>query len=132
MSILKNIDSKRKLGASILIILGLICLLVAAILEIVFENPNFVEKLSGIILLSMAEFLIFSGAWNALQKSPTTEEILEMGGISENISQSGIIRYFRNFNDVEWKELFDKAKSATFFLHMLIVLQVEHHTFHKK
>ena len=99
---------KRKIWilAGIFIIAGLVCLLGSAHINTYTDTAQNEFFILNNILLSLANILLFTGAWNALHSAPTTEEILEAAQLPESFQDSGIVKIYETFTEIEWSKHF--------------------------
>ena len=95
---------------------GIVLLLGSAHLNIYTDMSKNINIIINNITLSLANIFIFTGAWNALHSTPTTEEILEAAQLPENFQNSGIVKIYETFTEIEWSKYFNKKnKSVIFF-----------------
>lgn len=106
---------KKWILAGIFIIAGLVCLLGSAHINTYTDTAQNEFFILNNILLSLANILLFTGAWNALHSAPTTEEILEAAQLPESFQDSGIVKIYETFTEIEWSKYFKKTKHVVFF-----------------
>ena len=106
---------RRWVLAGVFIITGLVLLLGSAHINAYTDTSQNKFFIVNNILLSLANILLFTGAWNALHSTPTTEEILEAAQMPKDFQDSGIVRIYETFTEIEWSKYFKKTKHVVFF-----------------
>lgn len=118
---MKN-STKTKLWAAGWIILGLFLLFVPFLLDYIIESIGKPELSSNIIILfinnifpALATIAFLSGAWEMLNKRSFAKEVLELSKVSSNYIDSGIIHVYKEFTEIDWKEMFQVSKKIVCF-----------------
>lgn len=118
---MKN-TTKTKLWAAGWIILGLVFLVLPFILDYILDSIGHPELSNNIIILlinnifpALATIAFLSGAWEMLSKRSFAKEVLELSKVSDNYINSGIIHVYKDFTEIDWKELFRDSKKVTCF-----------------
>lgn len=106
---------KKYIIAILFVVGGLVLLLGSAHINLYTDMSKNINIIINNIVLSLANILIFTGAWNALHSTPTAEEILEIAKLPENFQDSGIVKIYETFTEIEWSKYFKKTKHVTFF-----------------
>ena len=106
---------RRWVLAGAFIITGLVLLLGSAHINAYTDTSQNKFFIVNNILLSLANILLFTGAWNALHSTPTTEEILDAAQLPKVFQDSGIVKIYETFTEIEWSKYFRKTKHVVFF-----------------
>lgn len=96
------------------IIVALVCFIITLFLDDKKLSNIWCKSFESLLLTLIPVFLV-SGAWEGLTKRSFANEVLNMAGISDNLIKSGIIHYYENFSDIEWKKEFKNVKKVKIF-----------------
>lgn len=117
-----NNATKTKLFVLGWVIIGLILLSVPFFLDYFLESIGASEASDNIIILfinnispALATIAFLSGAWEAHSKRSFAKEVLELSNVSDNYIDSGILHVYKEFSEIDWKDLFLNSKRVMCF-----------------
>ena len=111
-------DFKTKYKASALLIISLLLYISSYIMDeccsVSVKNHLF-YKIVISLLITFASIIGVSFLWELVNKKSFANEILQLNGVSDNYTKSGIVNIYENYNDIDWNEKLKNAYSVCFY-----------------